>query len=116
MPQARARSAMRLKLPDAVRLTPKWPLRPPHNGRVAIAENLAVAHFLKGGPKKLFIGGRWVESATGKTFATLDPATGEGLAHVAEGGKEDIDRAVKSARASFESGSWRGLPPAERAR
>jgi phenylacetaldehyde dehydrogenase len=87
-----------------------------HNGRVAIAENLAVAHFLKGGPKKLFIGGHWVESANGKTFPTLDPATGEVLAHVAEGGKEDIDRAVKAARSSFESGSWRGLPPAERAR
>jgi phenylacetaldehyde dehydrogenase len=83
---------------------------------VAIAENLAVAPFLKGGPKKLFIGGRWVESTTGKTFPTLDPATGEVLAHVAEGGKEDIDKAVKAARASFESGSWCGLPPAERAR
>ena len=91
-------------------------LVPAHNGRVAIAENLAVAPFLKGGPKKLFIGGRWVESVTGKTFPTLDPATGEVLAHVAEGGKEDIDKAVKAARASFESGSWRGLPPAERAR
>ena len=83
---------------------------------MAIAENLAVAPFLKGGPKKLFIGGRWVGSASGKTFATIDPATGEVLAQVAEGGKEDIDLAVKSARSSFESGSWRGLPPAERAR
>jgi phenylacetaldehyde dehydrogenase len=83
---------------------------------VAIAENLAVAPFLKGGPKKLFIGGHWVESVAGKTFPTLDPATGEVLAHVAEGGKEDIDKAVKAARNSFESGSWRGLPPAERAR
>jgi phenylacetaldehyde dehydrogenase len=89
---------------------------PAHNGRVAIAENLAIAQFLKGGPKKLFIGGRWVESASGKTFPTIDPATGEVLAQVAEGGKEDIDKAVKAARSSFESGSWRGLPPAERAR
>src|SRR6202521_52138 len=89
---------------------------PAHNGPVAIAENLAIAQFLKGGPKKLFIGGRWVESASGKTFPTIDPATGEVLAQVAEGGKEDIDKAVKAARSSFESGSWRGLPPAERAR
>src|SRR6202165_1364542 len=83
---------------------------------MAIAEGLEVARFLKDQPKKLFIGGRWVESVPGKTFPTLDPATGEVLAHVAEGGKEDIDKAVKAARASFESGSWRGLPPAERAR
>jgi acyl-CoA reductase-like NAD-dependent aldehyde dehydrogenase len=83
---------------------------------MAVAENLAVAPFLKSSPKKLFIGGRWVESASGKTFPTLDPSNGEVLAEVAEGDREDVDRAVKAARASFESGSWRDLPPAERAR
>ncbi|HCU12709.1 MAG TPA: betaine-aldehyde dehydrogenase, partial [Gemmatimonadetes bacterium] len=83
---------------------------------MAVAESLAVAPFLRSSPKKLFIGGRWVEAASGKTFATLDPSNGEVLAQVAEGDREDVDRAVKSARASFESGSWRDLPPAERAR
>ena len=83
---------------------------------MAVAENLAVAPFLRKSPKKLFIGGRWVEAASGKTFATLDPSSGEVLAEVAAGDREDIDRAVKAARASFESGSWRELPPAERAR
>jgi len=83
---------------------------------MAIAEDLEIAAFLKGQPKKLFIGGRWVEAASGKTFDTLNPATGEVLARVAEGGAEDIDRAVAAARSSFDRGTWRDLPPAERAK
>src|SRR3989449_6767950 len=83
---------------------------------MAIAEDLEIAAFLKGQPKKLFIGGRWVEAAGGETFETIDPATGEVLARVAEGGAEDIDRAVASARRSFNRGTWRELPPAERAK
>jgi len=84
--------------------------------RMAIAEDLEVAQFLRGGPKKLFIGGRWVDAASGKTFDTIDPASGEVLAKVAEAGPEDVDRAVAAARKSFESGVWRSLPPAERAK
>jgi len=83
---------------------------------MAVAEDLEVASFLKGQPKKLFIGGRWVESASGKTFETLDPATGHVLARVAEAGAEDVDRAVAAARRSFDRGMWRELPPAERAK
>jgi len=83
---------------------------------MAIAEDLEVASFLKGQPKKLFIGGRWVESSGGKTFATYDPATGDELAKVAEANGEDVDRAVAAARKSFERGDWRELPPAERAK
>jgi acyl-CoA reductase-like NAD-dependent aldehyde dehydrogenase len=83
---------------------------------MAIAEDLEVAAFLKGQPKKLFIGGRWVDSSSGKTFDTRDPATGEVLAHVAEASAEDVDRAVAAARKSFERGTWRELPPAERAK
>jgi len=83
---------------------------------MAIAEDLEIAAFLKGQPKKLFIGGRWVEAASGKTFETINPATGEVLARVAEGGAEDIDRAVAAARSSFDRGTWRDLPPAERAK
>src|SRR2546422_11401521 len=83
---------------------------------MAIAEDLELAAFLKGEPKKLFIGGRWVEAASGKTFETLNPATGEVLARLAEGGAEDIDRAVAAARSSFDRGTWRDLPPAERAK
>ncbi len=83
---------------------------------MAVAEDLEVASFLKGQPKKLFIGGRWVDAASGKTFETVDPATGEVLALVAEAGAEDVDRAVVAARKSFDRGTWRELPPAERAK
>src|SRR3989454_2162377 len=87
-----------------------------YDAAMAIAEDLEIAAFLKGQPKKLFIGGRWVEAASGKTFETINPATGEVLARVAEGGAEDIDRAVAAARSSFDRGTWRDLPPAERAK
>src|ERR1700730_17886305 len=83
---------------------------------MAVAEGLEVAPFLREQPKKLFIGGKWVESASGKTFETINPSTGEVLARVAEGGAEDIDRAVAAARKAHESSVWRDLPPAERAK
>ena len=50
--------------------------------------------FLEGKTKRMLIEGKWLEAASGKTFETLNPATGEVLAHVAEGDAEDIDRAV----------------------
>ncbi|MGD0965205.1 MAG: aldehyde dehydrogenase family protein [Candidatus Acidiferrales bacterium] len=65
---------------------------------------------------KILINGRWVEAASGKTFPTYNPATGETLSQVAEGDREDIDRAVKSARAAFENGPWRKMSPSGRGR
>ena len=65
---------------------------------------------------KILINGKWVEAASGKTFATYNPATGEVLARVAEGDREDIDRAVKAARKAFETGRWSQLTPSERGR
>ena len=59
-----------------------------------------------GSPRKMLIDGQWVASASGKTFDTFNPATGEVLAKVAEGDKADIDLAVKAARRAFESGAW----------
>jgi phenylacetaldehyde dehydrogenase len=67
-------------------------------------------------PRKMLIGGKWVEAASGKTFATVNPATGEALAEVAEGDREDVDRAVKAARAAFDTGPWRRMTPSERGR
>jgi phenylacetaldehyde dehydrogenase len=64
----------------------------------------------------MLINGKWVESASGKTFPTYNPATGEVLARVAEGDREDIARAVKAARAAFETGPWPRLTPSERGR
>jgi phenylacetaldehyde dehydrogenase len=66
--------------------------------------------------QKMFINGKWVDAASGKTFPTYNPATGEILSRVAEGDKEDIDRAVKAARAAFESGPWSKMTPSERGR
>src|SRR5439155_24378709 len=82
---------------------------------MAIDEDLEVATFLRSQPKKLFIGGKGVEAASGKTFETRDPATGDLLAKVAEAGAEDVDGAVEAARRSFDRGVCRDLPPAERA-
>lgn len=69
-----------------------------------------------GKPRKMLIGGRWLEAASGKTFPTYNPATGEVLAQVAEGTSTDIDKAVIAARKAFESGSWRKLTTSERGR
>ncbi|MFI6184224.1 aldehyde dehydrogenase family protein [Nonomuraea sp. NPDC051191] len=66
-------------------------------------------------PRQLFIDGRWVDAASGKTFTTPDPATGETLARVAEADAEDVERAVKAARRAFE-GPWSRLTPSERGR
>jgi phenylacetaldehyde dehydrogenase len=80
---------------------------------VAIAAGVA-AYVAK--PRPMLINGKWVPAASGKTFPTYNPSTGEILAHVAEGDKEDIDRAVAAARAAFDRTSWRHLTPSERGR
>ena len=67
-------------------------------------------------PRQLFINGQWVDAASGKTFETPNPATGDTLARVAEGEKEDIDRAVKAARTAFDDGPWGRITPSERGR
>src|SRR5262245_7670035 len=66
--------------------------------------------------QKMVINGRWIDSHSGKTFATLNPATGEVICQVAEGDKADIDLAVKAARKAFESGPWAKMDASERAR
>jgi phenylacetaldehyde dehydrogenase len=74
-----------------------------------------VEEFL-GVPRQLFIDGRWADAASGRTFETPNPATGEILARVAEGEAEDINRAVKAARRAFEAGPWSRMTPSERGR
>jgi phenylacetaldehyde dehydrogenase len=66
--------------------------------------------------QKILINGKWSEAASGKTFATYNPATGDVLSLVAEGDREDINRAVKAARAAFDSGPWSKITPSERGR
>jgi aldehyde dehydrogenase (NAD+) len=62
------------------------------------------------------IDGQWVSAATGKTFETINPATGDVLARVAEGDAADVDKAVRAARKAFESGPWPKMPASERGR
>ncbi len=64
----------------------------------------------------LFIGGKWVDSVSGKTFPTVNPATGETICQVAEGDKADIDLAVKAARKAFEEGPWPKMNASDRGR
>ena len=66
------------------------------------------------GARKMFINGRHEEAAGGKTIDVINPATGECIATVPEGGAVDVDRAVAAARASFEKKSWRGMDPTRR--
>jgi aldehyde dehydrogenase (NAD+) len=63
----------------------------------------------------LLIGGRWVEPASGKSFKTINPATEEVLAEVAEAGEEDVESAVRAARAAYTK-VWSKLSGAERAK
>src|SRR6202795_4786519 len=65
-------------------------------------------------PKTMLINGKWVAAASGKTFEVTNPATGNVIAHVAEGDKADIDAAVQAARRAFESGPWATMTPSDR--
>ena len=63
-----------------------------------------------------YINGEWVKSSNGETFPVYDPSTEEVIAHVAAGTAADVDRAVKAARAAFDSGPWGQTNAAERGR
>src|SRR5437762_3211848 len=64
----------------------------------------------------LLIGGKWLDSVSGKTFPTTNPATGETICQVAEGDKADVDLAVKAARKAFETGPWPKMSASQRGR
>ncbi len=61
-----------------------------------------------------FIDGRFVDAASGETFDDISPRDGKAIARVAAGDAEDVDRAVKAARRTFEAGDWRDRSPKER--
>jgi len=66
---------------------------------------------------RLFINGEFVDAKSGQTFATINPATEEKIADVASGGAEDVDAAVKAARAQMEPASeWQKMKPRDRAK
>src|SRR5215472_4879683 len=74
-----------------------------------------IAARLIGKPRRLLIGGEWVEARSGKTFAVHNPNDGSVIAHAAQGDRPDVDAAVGAARAAFDGGAWRKLMPSERA-
>jgi len=63
----------------------------------------------------LFIDGEWVQGTDGESFPVINPATGKVVAEVDKAGKDDVDKAVRSARRTFEAGSWSDMPPRKRA-
>ncbi|HKI33838.1 MAG TPA: aldehyde dehydrogenase family protein, partial [Gemmataceae bacterium] len=64
----------------------------------------------------LFIGGKFVNGSSGKTFPAINPATGATICQVAEADKTDVDLAVKAARKALDSGPWGRLDAADRGR
>jgi len=63
-----------------------------------------------------YVNGQWVPSASGETFPVYDPSTEEVIARVASSNAADIDKAVKAARAAFDSGPWPGTTAQDRGR
>jgi aldehyde dehydrogenase (NAD+) len=79
---------------------------------MAMPQTITQTHhpYADGQFKRMLINGEWVRAASGKTFESRNPATGDLLATVAEGDAEDINRAVAAARAAFE-GRWSKFKP-----
>src|SRR4051812_33784810 len=63
--------------------------------------------------RKMLINGEWVPSVSGKTFESINPANGQIIGKIYEGDKEDVDRAVRAARAAFK-GPWSKYSPEKR--
>src|ERR1700756_1496440 len=63
-----------------------------------------------------YVNGQWVSSSTGETFPVFDPSTEEVIAHVAGASASDVDKAVKAARAAFDSGPWPATTAQDRGR
>ncbi|XP_022135275.1 aldehyde dehydrogenase family 2 member B4, mitochondrial-like [Momordica charantia] len=82
----------------------------------AVAEEELVTPPVQISYTQHLINGQFVDAASGKTFPTYDPRTGEVIAHVAEGDAEDINRAVVAARKAFDEGPWPRMSAYERSR
>ena len=63
-----------------------------------------------------YIDGRWIDAASGKTFETFDPYTGQPWALIPECDKVDVDQAVEAASRAFERGPWPKMTPSARGR
>jgi aldehyde dehydrogenase (NAD+) len=78
-----------------------------------VSSDITMPAYLDGEPKKLLIGGSWVESASGETLESVNPSSGAVIATMAAGDAEDVDRAVRAAREAF-VGPWRKFRPVDR--
>lgn len=65
---------------------------------------------------RLLINNEWVPALSGRAFDVIDPATGQVISSVQEGGSEDIEAAVQAARQAFDAGPWRKMRPCDRGR
>jgi phenylacetaldehyde dehydrogenase len=74
-----------------------------------------IASRLTGEPRRLLIGGEWVEARSGRTFPVYNPSDGRVIAQPAEGDRADVDAAVAAARQAFDGGAWSKLLPSDRA-
>ncbi len=90
----------------------------------AVSETEAVSQAVSSTPRvpasldreySMLIGGRWVGSASGETFAAVDPFTGSEWGRVPRGTTEDVGAAVAAARRAFDEGPWPRMAPVERA-
>src|ERR1700722_18922628 len=79
-------------------------MSPPRENRVAVSAT------------KLLTNNRWIPSQSGKTFATINPSTGEEICQIAEADAADVEIAVKAAREAFEHGPWRKTQASARGR
>src|SRR5436190_12307701 len=68
------------------------------------------ASFLSAQPLKMYIGGKWVEAKSGKTFETFDPGSGEAVASVPAGDAADVNAAVAAAQEAFRKSGWATMP------
>lgn len=75
----------------------------------------AVQEFLAASPRRLFIGGEWVDAVSGQTIEVRDPGDGQVIAHIAAGDAADVDRAVSAAQQAFRKSGWATLPANDRA-
>ena len=83
---------------------------------MTVTDDTAVITRPQIGPRQLFIDGQWREAGAGERFEIVDPSSGKPVTTVAEADADDVDSAVRAARAAFDDGRWSGLPGRERAR
>jgi phenylacetaldehyde dehydrogenase len=80
------------------------------------ASHPAAIEFLARGDHPMLVGEHWLPAASGEWMDAVDPATGTVLGRFPNAGAQDVDVAVRSARAAFDTGPWRGMTPGERAK